>query len=177
MACGRETPAQALTRAAKIDLDARGSFWDTPASSRLLGRSHGVPGLPSYLPRRRSRPMKLRGELQSSKCSTRLSVRVSQRRPSVRRLPSGCRRAVRPYAWRFLAILVICSLMTGCSTFWRPKPSAGRWWGGSGPNTTAVRKKDDTNDKSRFASWFGSREREKPKTVNEWMAQSSSVHP
>ena len=115
--------------------------------------------------------MKLHGEPHSSKYDTGLLVRVPQSRPL------GRRSVVRPSAWRFLAILVIFLLMTGCSTFRRPKPSASRWWGGSGPNTTASRIKDDTNDESRPASWFGFREREDPKTVNEWMARTSAVVP
>ena len=109
--------------------------------------------------------MKLHGELQSNKFIP------------VRRFPSGFRRIVRPSAWRFLAIVAICLLMAGCSTFGRSEPTASRWWGGSGPNPTASQKKDERNDKSLFASWFGSREREKPRTVNEWMAQTSCVHP
>ena len=115
--------------------------------------------------------MKLHGELQSSKSNIRLSLRASQIRPS------GCRRVVRSSVWRFSTILVLCLLMTGCSMFGRPKPPASRWWGGSGPKTAASQKKDDTNDNSRFASWFGSRKQDKPKTVNEWMAQTSCVHP
>ena len=80
-------------------------------------------------------------------------------------------------AWQFSAIVTVCLLMTGCSTFWRPEPSASRWWGGSGPNTTVSREKDDTTGKPRSASWFGSPKREEPKTVNEWMDQTSAVHP
>jgi hypothetical protein len=121
--------------------------------------------------------MKLHGEPESSNCSARLSVPVSQGRPSLRGLPPGRRRVVGRSAWRFPAILVVCLLLAGCSTFRRPEPSTSRWWKGSGPNPTASRKQDKTNDKSWFGSWFASREREKPKTVNDWLGQTSPVHP
>lgn len=104
--------------------------------------------------------MKLHGELRSRKCNTG---------------PSGRGSTARLPAWWFSAIAIMCLLMSGCSTFGRPEPSDGRWWGGRGPNTTASEKKDDTNGKSQSAPWFGYREQEKPKTVNEWMAQSSVV--
>ena len=138
----------ARNQTAEIDLDARVSFWDTPAPVRPPDYRMVFSGPQSYVPRRRSHPMKLNGELRSSSS-----------------------------AWQFSAIVAICLLITGCNTLWHPEPTAGRWWGGSGPNTTVSQEKDDPTEKSRSMPWFGTRKRDEPRTVNEWMDQTSPVHP
>ena len=126
--CGRRT-ANLCTRKrfnGEIDLDACGPFCDTPASNRRPEMSCEPRRHLSYLPRRRSIPMRLYPEL------------LSLSRPSsVQVTPWTCRPRVRPAAWQFLAVLLVCLLMTGCSIFRRSEPTTGRWWGGS-PRTTSL---------------------------------------
>ncbi len=116
--------------------------------------------------------MRLCPELLSSKTDRRRFVPVSSRSRSVRISPRSRGRTAR----RLMVVLLVCVLTTGCSMFRRPGTSAGPRWGEPAPNVTSSRTKD-TEGKSGFGSWFKSREREDPKTVNEWLSQTTTVVP
>ena len=73
---------------------------------------------------------------------------------------------------RILLTVAVCLISCGCTTINEPEPTTIGSWGAS-----ATSRKREKADRSGFASWFGPRERERPKTVNEWMDQTSPVRP
>ncbi len=73
---------------------------------------------------------------------------------------------------RILLMVAICLVLCGCTTVADPEPTTIGWWGAN-----AASSKKDKADRSGFGSWFGSREPDRPRTVNEWMEQTTPVRP
>ena len=77
----------------------------------------------------------------------------------------------RTRGWIWLTV-AICLISCGCAVVNDPEPTTIGWWGAS-----AASSKKKKADRSGFGSWFGPREPDRPRTVNEWMEQTSPVRP
>jgi hypothetical protein len=75
---------------------------------------------------------------------------------------------------RILLTVATCLISCGCTVVHEPEPASIGWWGASAASS---KKEKEKADHPGFGSWFGTREKDRPQTVNEWMEQTSPVRP